>query len=277
MELISDFIAYLFTAALAFVAPQTAPLERQVERTYQVAAGATVSVELSGGRIVIVPSADRSARVTLTQRVYTANEQDAETALQDYTVELGQSDGNVRLTARRKRSVNLGLWRSIRVGMDAELAVPSDVVVDLHTSGGSIDVRGLRTAPVVARTSGGSITVEDGRTAIDAATSGGSIRVGRVTGTLRARTSGGSIRVAEVSAAATAVDAETSGGSIHVGVDPTARLDVDASTSGGSVSVDGLRLTPSKQSRTHVAGALNGGGGPLRARTSGGSVRLSAS
>ena len=276
MDLIADVLAYLFTAALGLAAPGTVPLERQVERTYQVAPGATVRADLSGGRIVVVPSPSRTARVTLVQRVHTANQRDADAALDNYTVELGQTDGNVQLTARWKRGVTIGLWRQIRVNMDAELAVPSDVVVDLHTSGGSIDIRGMRTARVNARTSGGSISVEGGNAPIDVDTSGGSIRIGEVAETVRAHTSGGSIRISKVTTAATVVDAQTSGGSVHVGIDPAARLWVDASTSGGSVSVSGLPLATASRSRTKVEGTLNGGGGRLRAHTSGGSVRIAA-
>jgi DUF4097 and DUF4098 domain-containing protein YvlB len=158
--------------------------------------------------------------------------------------------------------------------MDAELTVPPDVRLELNTSGGSIVVQGLRHAPVRAHTSGGSITVDGGNTPIAVNTSGGSIRIGHIGHTLRAHTSGGSIRVAEVAASATDVEVSTSGGSVRVGVAPTARLTVEASTSGGRVSVDGLAIDTSLRSRTHVTGRLNGGGGQLRASTSGGSVRI---
>jgi hypothetical protein len=274
MDLISDLIAFVVAAATAVVAPQVAPLERRIEQTYQVAPGSTVTVELSGGRIRVAPGSGRTAGIALVQRVHTANERDADAALTDYTVILTQENGGVRVVARRKRGVDFSLWRRIRVNMDAELTVPPDVRLELNTSGGSIAVQGLRHAPVRAHTSGGSITVDGGNTPIAVNTSGGSIRIGQIGHSLRAHTSGGSIRVAEVAASATDVEVSTSGGSVRVGVDPAARLSVEGSTSGGSVSVDGLALETSRRSRTHVAGQLNGGGGRLKASTSGGSVRI---
>jgi hypothetical protein len=99
--------------------------------------------------------------------------------------------------------------------------------------------------------------------------------VGRASHSLRARTSGGSIRVEQVDSSATDVDVSTSGGSVRVGVSEDARMTIDASTSGGRVSVNGLALEPSQRSRTHVSGRINGGGGRLRASTSGGSVTIS--
>jgi DUF4097 and DUF4098 domain-containing protein YvlB len=277
MDLLSDLVACVVAVATAVVAPQVAPLERQIERSYQVTPGTTVAVELSGGRISVVPGQGRSVEIRLVQRVHTANEREADAALADYTVDFSQQEGTVRLVARRKRNVDFGVWRRIQVNMNAEIAVPADVRLDLNTSGGSIEIRGLRDAPVRAHTSGGSITVDGGTAPISVNTSGGSIRVGHIGQTLRAHTSGGSIRVAQVGATATDVDVNTSGGSVRVGVDPAARLTVDGSTSGGSVSIDGLALRSSHRSRTHVAGELNGGGGRLKASTSGGSVRITGS
>jgi hypothetical protein len=274
MDLISDLVAFVVSAATAVFAPQVAPLERQIERTYQVEPGSTVDVDLSGGRILVMPGTGRTVEITLVQRVHTANERDADAALADYTVDIAQQDNTVRLVARRKRGVDIGLWRRIRVNMDAEIAVPADVQLDLDTSGGSIEIRGLRTAPVDARTSGGSIRVDGGQAPIAANTSGGSIRIGHAGQRVRAHTSGGSVRVEYVAPSANDVEVSTSGGSVRVGVATSARLQLDASTSGGSVSVDGLSLQTSRRSRTHIVGTLNGGGGRLKASTSGGSVRI---
>lgn len=274
MDLISDLVAFVIATATAVVSPQIAPLERQLERTYQVAPGSSVAVDLSGGRILVVPGTGTTATITLLQRVHTSSEREADAALEDYTVDFSQQDGVVGLVARRKRGIDFSPWRQIRVNMDAEIAVPPTVKLDLNTSGGSIEIRGRRSGQIQAHTSGGSITVEGGSAAIAVNTSGGSIRVDHAGNTLHARTSGGSIRVNEVADSATEVDVRTSGGSVRVGVAPSARISVDASTSGGRVSVDGLALETSQRSRTHVTGRMNGGGGRLRASTSGGSVHI---
>jgi Putative adhesin len=275
MDLISDFVALVMTAATALLAPQVAPLERRVERSFHVASGSTVAVELSGGRITVVPGSGDTSTIRLVQRVHVTTEQAADAALTDYLVTFAQTTAGVHVEARRKPGLNVDPWRAPRVNIDAEVTVPPNVRLDLRTSGGSITVQGVHRAPIAARTSGGSITLDEAHAPVDVRTSGGSIRVAHAGGSLLARTSGGSIRIGEVSAAAETIDVRTSGGSISLGVAPSARLDIDASTSGGRVSVDDLPLLASQRSNHHVTGRLNGGGGSLRASTSGGSVRIS--
>jgi hypothetical protein len=106
-------------------------------------------------------------------------------------------------------------------------------------------------------------------------TSGGSIRVGSALGRLDAGTSGGGITVSYIGPKASNVVTHTSGGSIRLGIDRDAALNVNASTSGGHVAVKGLGLESSEQNRSSLVGVLNGGGGLLRATTSGGGIDLS--
>jgi DUF4097 and DUF4098 domain-containing protein YvlB len=141
---------------------------------------------------------------------------------------------------------------------------------------------------VEMRTSGGAIRLENIEGQAEVATSGGSIRAKKVTQGLKARTSGGSLHLQEISGS---LEARTSGGSIDVRlVNPIEYIEV--STSGGNVTVEvpenlgyDLELTGSRvrtelrnftgsSSRDAIKGAMNGGGIPLKARTSGGSVSL---
>jgi hypothetical protein len=185
------------------------------------------------------------------------------------------------------------------------MAAPADV----QTSGGSITAKGID-ANLVAKTSGGSIHLTDirgdatvgtsggrinaqaieGR--LEARTSGGSIAIDGVRGDLQAKTSGGSIKVRE---AGGRVEAKTSGGSIYVAfapgngqggelktsaggidilVDPSLGFDVDFSTSAGSVNLDVPGGVAGSVSRSEVTGTIGGGGAPLVARTSAGSIDL---
>lgn len=275
MTLITDFVALLLSAFTAVIGPSFGPLERRVERSFEVAPGSAVAVDISGGSISVTTGPGRTARLVLVQRVEAASEREADEAIARYSVSLSQAGDQVRLATRRKNDGTWGLGRRQHVNMNAELIVPADVRLDLDTSGGSIGVRGDRTAEVSADTAGGSISVDGGRAAFDLDTSGGSIRVGHALSVLRAHTSGGSITVGHVGASARDVVVQTSGGSIRVGVAPDARLTVDASTSGGSVSADALPLNISARSRSALTGTLNGGGGGrLHAATSGGSVSI---
>jgi hypothetical protein len=251
-------------------------IERQLERTFTVAAGSTVVVGITGGPNTVETGPGRSMQLTLAQRFRNvATDAEADQALRDYDVSAVQQGGTVTLTARRHRDADRG-WRrgEPNVSFEATLTIPADVVLDLHTSGGPITVRGERSAGVKVQTSGGSITVAGGRADFDLDTSGGPIRVGRVMGNVIAHTSGGSITVDYVGPSATDVSLDTSGGAIRVGVDRAAKLDISASTSGGGVDVENLPFETRTIRRSRAVGTINGGGGRLTANTSGGSIAI---
>jgi hypothetical protein len=270
-------IAGLTVGCGPWVSPSAAQVvERRLERTFDVAAGSLVAVNITGGPIAVETGPGRSARLVLEQRVdRVSSDAEADRALADYEITAVQDGGTVTLTGRRRRDADRE-WRrnGPRVALRAILTIPADVRVDLDTSGGSISVRGDRTAAVRADTSGGGITVDGGRADFDLDTSGGSIRVGRVQGNVRASTSGGSITVDYVGPTASDVRLDTSGGGIRVGVDRAAKLDIDASTSGGSVDVENLPFDTRNIRRSRAVGSINGGGGRLTADTSGGSIEI---
>jgi hypothetical protein len=255
-------------------APAQAQIERRLERTFTVAAGHTVDVEISGGSIRTSTGTGNQVQVTLTQVIHADSDREADDLLKDYDISATQAGDRIEVIGRRRSDVRERSGRSVSIS--ATLVAPANVLLDLRTSGGSIDVRGARTAAVKAHTSGGSVSADGGSGAMDLGTSGGSIDVHEALGTLRANTSGGSIGVDFIGPNATDVSVHTSGGGIQIGIDPAAKLSIDASTSGGSVNVDGLNLTATTIGRAQLMGLLNGGGGRLSAATSGGSVRLRA-
>jgi hypothetical protein len=259
---------------MASAAPQ---IDRRLDQTFRVAAGATVAVRISGGPIAVATGPAGTVTLTLDQKVDAASASDADAILADFEISAVQQGDAVTLTARRRMDAGDRFRRrSSRVRFAARLTVPADARLDLDTSGGGITVGGHRTAAVKADTSGGPIDVDGGAGDLDLDTSGGGIHVGRALGRLRADTSGGGITVEYVGADATSVLLDTSGGGIEVGVDRAARLDVTASTSGGSVSIEGLPFTSQVLRRSRASGTLNGGGGRLTADTSGGSIRIRA-
>lgn len=275
MSLISDAAAFVLAAITAVIGPSLGPLERRVERSFEVRPDSAVVVAISGGSISVATVPGRTARLTLIQRVNADTDAEADAELARYDLTLEQRGDQVVLAFRQR---DRSRWRSNRgVSASAVLEVPADVRLDLDTSGGSITVRGARERAIAADTSGGSITVDGGTGDLALDTSGGSIRVGRALGVLHADTSGGSITVDYVGASARDVAVNTSGGSIRVGVDRGARLHVNASTSGGSVSATDLPLAVASSGRSKLVGTMNGGGGRLLAATSGGSVRIYAS
>ena len=267
----------LVAITLLVPAAASAQIERRLERSFSAEAGSVVTVEMSGAPITVNTGGSDNVQLTLRQVIAVDSDSEADRLLEDYEIVAGQQAGAISFIARRKTEGGENYRRgNSRVRFEATLTVPANIRLDLNTSGGSIAVHGERTAAVDADTSGGSITVDGGRGDMHLDTSGGTIRVARAYGVLHADTSGGSIAVEYLGPDVTDVSLDTSGGSIRVGVDAAAKLDVRAGTSGGGVDIDGLPFQAQSVGRSRASGTLNGGGGQLRANTSGGSIEIRA-
>jgi DUF4097 and DUF4098 domain-containing protein YvlB len=178
---------------------------------------------------------------------------------------------------------------------------------DLQTDGGNITV-GQAGSLVSVRTGGGQIDFGEVRGSVRAQTGGGGIRVMYVSGPMEVESSAGSIcltRVAGSVRAATAggsirawinPDAPSSGGNVHLaGVSQLTSgngdiivflprnlaADIDAVVeSGGERRIEadpalGLTMQASHSpGSVHAVGALNGGGAPLKLRTTSGTIHL---
>jgi DUF4097 and DUF4098 domain-containing protein YvlB len=182
----------------------------------------------------------------------------------DYSIELRTSGGYLDV-----RNVN----GSVRGTTSGGSIVVQDVTgpVKMHTSGGSIDAERLNGATELG-TSGGSISVADARGDLDANTSGGGIRLKNIDGSVRAATSGGSVHAEMRSNRG--ISLSTSGGTISLLLPEKVGASIDAWTSGGRVSSELPFSGTETADRTHLRGAINGGGEQVVLHTSGGSIRL---
>jgi hypothetical protein len=170
-----------------------------------------------------------------------------------------------KLQGRKKWGWN----RDLKV--EFHITVPKTFNVEVHTSGGSIDIEDL-VGNIDAHTSGGSIDVGNVTGDVELKTSGGSIDTESIFGEINAHTSGGSIRVTMAKQPSNDAELSTSGGSITAYLIEDIQLDIDASTSGGRVRSDfEVNGRVKKQS---IRGEINGGGPRLELHTSGGSVSL---
>jgi hypothetical protein len=158
-----------------------------------------------------------------------------------------------------------------------------------ETRGGHVEVQEID-GPVLIRTSGGHVKARHVSGDLRAKTSGGDIRIEDIGGDVETRTSGGHI---EVEDAFGEVDAKTSGGHVTVSFreEPWGRLetsgghisievpsdvgfDLDARTSGGHIRADHPDFDPRDRRRSKLKRSVNGGGPPLKLRSSGGGVKL---
>lgn len=228
-----------------------------------------------------------------------------DTDLSNYQITIEKSGNNVIAKAERKSSGIGNLWNMNDESISFTVYVPSSYSTQLGTSGGRISLSNL-VGSQRARTSGGSLSFENLSGSVNGRTSGGSISASKIDGTFDVATSGGSIRVDDVTGEATM---KTSGGSINI---KNGRGQFDASTSGGSITANFLQVTGSltlgtsggsinvrlprnlsfhldaranrvnandlsfsgRSEHNRMLGNVNGGGIPVRLRTSSGSVTI---
>jgi len=161
--------------------------------------------------------------------------------------------------------------------------------IELTTSGGSIDARNSE-GKIRLTTSGGSLSLKDLKGDIEATTSGGSVNGRNISGELITHTSGGGIHLSEMSCSLEAsnsgggIDIEmkelgkyvkisNSGGSIDLQLPKNKGVDLDLS--GSRIKTEQLGNFDGKIEDDSVQGKLNGGGVPVRVRSSSGRISLS--
>jgi len=160
--------------------------------------------------------------------------------------------------------------------------------IELTTSGGSIKANNCD-GKLRLTTSGGSLNLTDLKGDIKASTSGGSVNGRNIGGELVTHTSGGSIHLYEL---ACSVEATTSGGGIDVEIKELGKYvklsnsgggidlqlpkgkGVDLDLSGNRIKTDQLGNFDGKIEDDNLQGKLNGGGVPVRVRSSSGRISL---
>ncbi len=299
IKYICPLLLGLFFVSFSHLAFAQSPVASQ---EFTVGDYAEVEVSTSGGRIEVIGKS--TTKVTVNAIAYVNGRRSSNANLDNWSITIEEIQG--KIVAKAENESNMGWLRCCKDESIAfEIETPVNTELNARTSGGSVSIENLsgnqyaRTSGgrmeanniqgnVEMRTSGGAIRLENIEGQAEVATSGGSIRANKVTQGLKARTSGGSLNLQEISGS---LEARTSGGSIEVLlINPIEYIEV--STSGGNVTVEvpenlgydlelmgsrvrtELRNFTGSSSRDTIKGAMNGGGIPLKARTSGGSVSL---
>ena len=304
----------LLTIGTLLAAPALlqAKITRNVDKTFTVQPGGNFKAITSGGDITVKTADISEVRITAREIIKASTDAEADELLKKLDLRMEQSGNDVLAEAKYQSGGGLH-WGGQSVMVSFTVTLPTKFNADLHTSGGDIVVASL-TGKVKARTSGGNlsferiegdldggtsggdITLKEGTARAQLSTSGGNIRVARaggptevetsggdivlesVTDLIGAHTSGGNVRAFITGPLQHDVKLSTSGGNIEVKIGKTVAFLLDASTSGGDVDATGLTLTIEKGGlgKSHLVGAINGGGSRLKLRTSGGDIRVRA-
>jgi DUF4097 and DUF4098 domain-containing protein YvlB len=273
---------YLAAAFLLLAAGTAHAADKTFDRTFTVSPGGSLIVDADGASIRVSGADTNKVTVHMSVR---SSEKD----LAEMTLDATQKGNEVTATMRRPKSGNWFNWGSWRAESSIEVTVPKRFEVSVRTSGGNIDLKDtvgsvkLNTSggdvtaknlngTVWLRTSGGQITADNVQGDVEANTSGGDVRLVNIDGSIKGHTSGGNVRVS-LKGANRGIRATTSGGDVELILPRGTTGNVSASTSGGDVTTD-IPVTTTVLKDSRLEGTLNGGGQPIEARTSGGSIRL---
>ena len=203
--------------------------------------------------------------------------------------EAAQEGDTVTIEAKRKSGGMDLFGRS--PGAEITVTTPAATSVDLTTSNGSIELRGIEGSGPV-KTSNGRILLENVKGRHDMRTSNGrvevngmegdgevrntngSIKLTNVRGAFQASTTNGSIALRGELARGTACRLESSNGSVYVKLAGEPSLRIDARTSNGRVRSELPASNVTSQERNHLVATIGVGDGELFIRTSNGSVLI---
>lgn len=254
---VRTYLSLLLALLLCFSLPVAA---KTIEESFDVGENGKLTLRTDSGKLIV----KTHSRDTLLLDIEIEGEK-----ADDFDVTFDKSGDDVSVTGKLKNRTGWGWNNTIRATFI--ITVPEHYNLDMHTSGGSIDIADL-IGNVDVDTSGGSIEVGNITGRVKLQTSGGSISTEAIRGPLDANTSGGSIRVTLAEQITEDAELRTSGGSITAYLIEDIAINIDASTSGGRVrsdfDVDG------RVNKKSIRGEINGGGPTLELHTSGGSVSI---
>ncbi len=234
MKNLLSILAILFATFTGFSQSDTD--KPYMVKTFSAKDITNLKMNTSGGGLTVIGTKDAEAKIEVYIRSNNWNgsdnisKEELEERLKNYELSVTQ-EGNTLVAFSKNKTDNWGK-KSLSIGFKA--FIPEKSSVNLATSGGSINVKGI-TENINGKTSGGSITVRNCKNNINLRTSGGSISAENSSGNIDLSTSGGSISANDLDGK---IDLKTSGGSITL---DALKGTISAITSGGSIKATELR------------------------------------
>jgi RNA polymerase sigma factor (sigma-70 family) len=246
-----------------------------------------VIVEMVNGGIKILADSENRVAAEVTKQVSARTEELAREGLKRIDVQMTKDGDIVHVIARQPEEHD----GQITYGASAELHVPSESTLDLHTSNGGVSAKDLK-GPAKIQTANGGIRVAGKPGNLELNTSNGSIIVTGGHGEQKLHTSNGSIQIQAEQALVTAKTTNgsvqfqgsladgthsfiTTNGSVAVTLPAGARFNVDAATTMGRIHSQFDIKPPAGRDRTHLRGSI--GENPaisLKLRSSNGNIEL---
>jgi hypothetical protein len=254
-------LTLLAAALLVATTAVAAELEETIDRTFDVRPGAEVSLDNVNGSITVGSWDQPRVRVVAHKQVE-GDRREAQAALKELRVDITPRDGGLVIVTRFPKesegASSIFAWLTgdhVHANVRYELTVPKTMNLDIENTNGTIRV-----------------TEVAGRHELD--TTNGRIETVRCAGSIEASTTNGRIEAELLRLTPGQPNSlATTNGRIIVTLPSNFAGEVDASTTNGSIKTD-LPVTTTKIGDSRLRGTVNGGGVPLRLRTTNGGIQI---
>ncbi|HVR38704.1 MAG TPA: DUF4097 family beta strand repeat-containing protein [Thermoanaerobaculia bacterium] len=252
----------IFCTLLSFAlasAAGAATLTDKIDKTFDVRPGAQLSLSNVNGHITIRAWDQPRVHVVAEREASSLYQEEAQKAFKALRVELTPKAGGLDIVTHQPRNnfdfLDMLFGKSVNTKVTYDVTVPRTMNVTIDNTNGGIDVTDV-SGDFNVETTNGQIEITRCAGSIDASTTNGII-----TAQLTSVTKGKSLKM------------ETTNGRISLTVPTSISADVDAGTTNGRISTD-LPIETRNVERNSLRGKINGGGTPVRLRTTNGSIEI---
>jgi DUF4097 and DUF4098 domain-containing protein YvlB len=251
----------LAIVALAMTA-SAATLHETFDKSYEVRAGQSFSLENTNGHITVRSWDQPRIRIVAEKRVESRDADAAQKAFSELRVEPSMTATGLRVLTHypRRGSDSVFDWlagTNISMTVNYEVTVPRSMNVDLDNTNGGIDVSDVRGSMHISNTNG-------------------HIELLRCAGDVDAETTNGHVKAELSEVTAKGVRLESTNGRITIALPKAIAARVDAATTNGRINTD-LPITTTRFEKTSLRGTINGGGTfDVKLRTTNGSIDIQA-
>jgi hypothetical protein len=154
-----------------------------------------------------------------------------------------------------------------------EISTPPRMDAKLVSTNGRVQIGAIE-GRADLRTTNGAVHAEGTQGAVQAHTTNGAISLVQVAGGCNAVTTNGKITAELLSLGSQGCELHTTNGAIHITLPENVHADLEASTTNGSVTSALPLAVQGKISKQGMEGKINGGGPPLKLRTTNGSITI---
>lgn len=252
--------ALLATLVLfAALTASAAELTETIDRTFDVRPGANVVLTNVNGSVRVTAWDQPRVRVVARKEVR-GDRDELREALKSLRVDLQPKNGGLDITTHHPKHDGSGffdwiLGEHVSRQVTYDVTVPRNMNLEVSNTNGSIRLSGI-TGKHELETTNGKINVDGCGGSLDASTTNGSIHA-ELTNVTRGQP----------------LSFHTTNGRIELTVPANLAADLDAGTTNGSINSD-LPVATTRVSRTSLRGSVNGGGTPLRMRTTNGGIEI---